>query len=55
MDDITILRDLAAQYMTICDQPVMDKRRNLWRKHNSLKRTRPLIYIRAFAWQEMRA
>ena len=53
MDDIAILRDLAAQYMTICDQPVMDKRRNLWRKHNSLKRTRPLIYIRAFAWQEM--
>ena len=53
MDDIVILRDLAARYMEICSDPVMDIRRGLWRRHNSLKRTYPLIYIRAFAWQEM--
>lgn len=53
MDDIAILRDLAAHYMEICSDPVMDKRRDLWRRHNSLKRTPPLIYVRAFAWQEM--
>jgi hypothetical protein len=53
MDDIAILRELAVQYMEICSDPVMDQRRVLWRSHNSLKRTRPLIYVRAFAWQEM--
>ncbi|TFG72336.1 MAG: hypothetical protein E4H27_02805, partial [Anaerolineales bacterium] len=53
MDDIVILRDLAARYVEICSDPVMDKRRSLWRRHNSLRRTHRLIYIRAFAWQEM--
>ncbi|MGC9395506.1 MAG: hypothetical protein ACP5J4_11685, partial [Anaerolineae bacterium] len=51
--DIAILRDLAARYVEICNKPVIDERRNLWRRHNSLKRTRPLIYVRAWAWQEM--
>lgn len=51
--DITILRDLATRYIGICDKPVIDERRTLWRQHNSLKRTRPLIYVRAWAWQEM--
>ena len=51
--DITILRDLAARYVEICNKPVIDERRNLWRRHNSLRRTRPLIYVRAWAWQEM--
>lgn len=52
-DDITILRSLAAQYAELSADPVMDVRRDLWRRHNSLKRTRPLIYVRAFAWAEM--
>ena len=51
--DYAILRDLAERYREIAADPVMDVRRDLWRRHNSLKRTRPLIYIRAFAWQEM--
>lgn len=51
--DQDILRDLAARYMDIARLPIMDERRELWRKHNSLKRTRPLIYVRAFAWREM--
>ena len=57
MDDIAILRDLTRQYVEICNRPVMDERRDLWRRHNSLKRTRrrPLIYVRAFAWREMPA
>jgi hypothetical protein len=54
-NDVQVLRDLAAQYVEICQRPVMDERRDLWRRHNSLKRTRPLIYVRAFAWQEMAA
>ena len=51
--DIIILRDLAKKYMDICANPIQEERRTLWRKHNSLKRTRPLIYVRAFAWNEM--
>ena len=51
--DKTILRDLARQYLEICAKPVQAERRALWRLHNSLKATRPLIYVRAFAWGEM--
>ncbi len=51
--DIEIIRELAEQYAEIAAQPVMDERRDLWRRHNSLERTRPLIYMRWFAaWQE---
>jgi hypothetical protein len=53
--DRTILRDLAKKYMEICHMDVQDERRALWRSHNSLKRTWPLIYVRAFAWREMPA
>jgi hypothetical protein len=52
-NDIAILRDLAKRYVAICNKPVMNERRDLWRRHNSLKRTPPLIYVRAWAWQEM--
>ena len=51
--DTEILRELAKQYNDICADPVQEERRALWRKHNSLKRTHPLIYVRAFAWHEM--
>jgi len=51
--DVSILRNLAAQYMAVSSDPVQGKRRSLWRQHNSLKKTRLLIYVRAFAWQEM--
>ncbi|MHB0999910.1 MAG: uroporphyrinogen decarboxylase/cobalamine-independent methonine synthase family protein [Armatimonadota bacterium] len=53
MNDIKILRDLAARYMEVCSNPEQDVRRDLWRRHNSLKQTQPLIYVRAFAWGEM--
>lgn len=51
--DIAMLRDLAEQYVEICADPVQKTRRDLWRQHNSLKKTRPLIYVRACAWHEM--
>ena len=51
--DRTILRDLARRYLEICRRDVQDARRDLWRRHNSLHPTRPLIYVRAFAWSEM--
>lgn len=52
-DDVTMLRDLAKQYMEVAQQPVQEERRALWRRHNSLVRTKPLIYVRAFAAAEM--
>ncbi len=48
-----ILRDLAQRYAEICREDVQEERRLLWRRHNSLEATRPLIYVRAFAWEEM--
>ena len=51
--DVILLREWASRYAAICREPVQDERRALWRRHNSLKTTRPLIYTRAFAWQEM--
>ncbi len=51
--DSPILRELAKRYLRICNLPIQDERRRLWRRHNSLESTRPLIYVRAFAWKEM--
>jgi hypothetical protein len=38
--DNPLIRDLAAQYAEICAQNEQNERRDLWRKHNSLKKTR---------------
>ncbi|MGQ9731720.1 MAG: hypothetical protein ACUVX8_10665 [Candidatus Zipacnadales bacterium] len=43
--DVAILRELAKQYVEIAAKPIQDERRDLWRRHNSLQRTRPLIYV----------
>lgn len=51
--DVNLLRDLAGQYRDVCMLPVQKEHRDLWRCHNSLQPTRPLIYVRAFAWNEM--
>lgn len=40
MSDIEILRELASRYVEVCNDPRQDVRRDLWRKHNSLKPTR---------------
>lgn len=53
MTDTEILRELAQRYLEICHDPSQNERRDLWRSHNSLRATRPLIYVRAFAWKEM--
>lgn len=51
--DVQILRELARQYAAIAAKPVQEERRELWRRHNSLVRTRPLVYVRWFAaWHE---
>ena len=51
--DITVLRDLAKQYMDICHKPAQDERRELWRRQNSLERTRVLVLCNWLAaWHE---
>ena len=50
--DVQILRELARQYRDIAAKPVQGERRGLWRRHNSLARTRPLIYMRWFACRD---
>lgn len=51
--DREIVRELARGYLACCNRPDQGTCRDLWRQHNSLKRTRPLIYTRAFAWREL--
>ena len=51
--DVHILRELAKHYAEVAARPVQDERRRLWRDKNSLRPTRPLIYVRAWAWHEM--
>ena len=51
--DQDILRELVQRYLEVCHTERQAERRRLWRMHNSLKPTRPLIYARAFAWAEM--
>lgn len=41
--DVAILRNLARQAADIAADPIQDEKRELWRAHNSFKRTRPLI------------
>jgi len=41
--DVQILRDLAQEYADIASKPIQDERRDLWRRHNSLERTRPPV------------
>lgn len=48
-----VVRELAKRYAEAAALPIQAERRDLWRRHNSLKASRPLIYTRAFAWSEM--
>lgn len=53
-DEIAFLRDLARQYAQVAADPIQDVRRDLWRRHNSLVRTRPLfICTGLFFWHEI--
>lgn len=52
--DKIILRDLAKQVAEIAKREKQNQRRELWRKHNSLIKTRPPVLISAnAAWQEI--
>ncbi len=48
--DVTVVQDLAKQVAEIATKPVQDERRKLWRRHNSLQRTRPLVLSLGAPW-----
>lgn len=48
--DIDILRDLAHRYADIAAQPVQEERRQLWRRHFSLEKTRTPILVTYGIW-----
>ncbi len=52
MSEKNSLRDLAAQVGEIAHSDEMNRRRELWRRQNSFRGEAPLIYIRAFAFDE---
>ena len=52
--DKTILRQLAKQVVEIAELPIMAERRELWKRHNSLERVRPMILIfPEGSWREL--
>lgn len=51
--EIEILRELVKNYLDVCRDKRQDELRILWSRHNSMKKVKPLIYVRAFAWREM--
>ena len=43
MNDVYVLRGLAERYAEVARKPVQQERRELWRAHISLERTRPPV------------
>ena len=53
-DDRRRLRDLAKRVAEIGELPEMAARRDLWRRHNAMERTRPVVYVDPQgAWGEL--
>lgn len=53
-DDRTILRDLARKVADIAALPVMAQRREMWKRHNSLQRIRPMVLVfPEGSWREL--
>ena len=51
--DRNIVRELAMHYIDLANATAEKQKRDMWRAKNSFKMTEPLIYIRAYAWNEM--
>ncbi|HUU99043.1 MAG TPA: hypothetical protein VM487_25195, partial [Phycisphaerae bacterium] len=52
--DRGILRDLAKRVARIAALPVMAERREAWKRHNSLRRVRPMILVfPEGSWREL--
>jgi hypothetical protein len=52
-NDVTILRQLAAEVAEIAALPVQEEKRALWRQLNALQPARPMVMIDQVCWNEM--
>ncbi len=43
--DRTLLRDLARQVADVASLPIMAERRAMWKRHNALRRVRPMVLV----------
>ena len=50
--DRTIIRDLAKQLAEIAAWPIMEEKRKLWRRLNSMERVRPMVVLQNGTWHE---
>lgn len=53
MRDKALLKDLGKRLAEIAAMPIQKQKRALWAAHNSLKPTRPLVYIDQLPWHEI--
>ena len=52
--DRSVIRDLARWVADVAALPVMAERRRMWRRHNSLRRVRPMVLVfPEGAWREL--
>lgn len=52
--EITLLRDLARKVAEVASLPIMAERRAMWKRHNALRRVRPMILVfPEGAWGEL--
>jgi hypothetical protein len=52
--DGQILRELAKQVAHIASLPIMEERREMWRRHNRLEPVRPMILVfPEGSWREL--
>ena len=53
-EDIAILRPLAKQLHDLAELPEQEEKRELWRRHTSLKGERPMVFVHPDgAWAEL--
>lgn len=55
VEDVVVVRELAAEVARIAALPVQEEKRRLWRKLNALKPERPMVMIDPGCWHEMGA
>ena len=52
--DLKILRDLGKKYVEIATLPIQDKRIEMWKRLNDLKKVKPLILVNeVYCWNEL--
>ncbi len=51
--DRDMVRELALRYAELANSPAENRKRTNWKDKNSFMLTDPLIYVRAYAWDEM--